>query len=278
MDILDRNSSPLTGEEWNRLDEAVVQTARTKLVGRRMIEVLGPLGPGVYAMPYSIFSGQKPAGIDMTGDKADLIVEADRRETINFPVLYKDFKISWRDVEADRHLGIPLDVSTAAVAAGDVAFQEDQLIFNGCQELGHKGLLTVEGRLTVPLGDWKEGGVPLADTVKAVTALGEAGNYGPYAMAVSPVLYGQMVRNYGSTGMLELDQVKALLRGNVYPCGGIKGTKGVIISTGMQNLNLAIAQDLTTSFTGAVNMNQILRVFETLALLIRRADSICTIE
>jgi uncharacterized linocin/CFP29 family protein len=97
-------------------------------------------------------------------------------------------------------------------------------------------------------------------------------------MAVSPVLYGQMVRNYGSTGMLELDQVKALLRGNVYPCGAIKGVKGVIISTGMQNLNLAIGQDLITSFTGAESMNQILRVFETIALLIRRADAICTIE
>jgi uncharacterized linocin/CFP29 family protein len=214
----------------------------------------------------------------MTGDKADLIVQADRRETINFPVLYKDFKISWRDVEADRHLGIPLDVSTAAVAAGDVAYQEDQLIFSGHKELGHRGLLTVEGRLTVGIGDWQEGGVPLADTVKAVTALGEAGNYGPYAMAVSPVLYGQMVRNYGNTGMLELDQVKALLRGNVYPCGAIKGRRGVVVSTGMQNLNLAIGQDMITSFTGAENMNQILRVFETIALLIRRADSICTIE
>ncbi len=278
MDILDRNSSPLTGEEWNRLDEAVVATVSSKLVGRRMIEVLGPLGPGVYAMPYTIFSGQKPAGIDMMGDKSDLIVEADRRETINFPMLYKDFKICWRDVEADRHLGIPLDVSTAAVAAGDVAYQEDQLIFNGHKGLGHKGLLNVEGRLTVKISDWKEGGVPLADVVKAVGALGEAGNYGPYAMAVSPVLYGQMVRNYGSTGMLELDQVKALLRGNVYPCSALKGQKGVIITTGMQNLNLAIGQDLITSYTGSENMNQILRVFETIALLIRRADSICTIE
>jgi uncharacterized linocin/CFP29 family protein len=52
----------------------------------------------------------------------------------------------------------------------------------------------------------------------------------------------------------------------------------VVVSTGMQNLNLAIGQDMITSFTGAENMNQILRVFETIALLIRRADSICTIE
>jgi uncharacterized linocin/CFP29 family protein len=278
MDILDRKSAPLTGDEWNRIDEAVVETARSKLVGRRMIGILGPLGPGVYAMPYAIFSGRQPSGVDMIGDRGDLVVEATHRETINIPVLFKDFKIFWRDVEADRHLGIPLDVSTAAVAANDVADQEDQLIFNGHKELGHQGLLTVKGRLTVKMGKWEEGGGPLGDTVKAVNALTEAGHYGPYVMAVSPFLYGQMVRNYGNTGMLELDQVQALLRGKVYPCSAIQGKKATVIATGMQNLSLAVGQDLVTSYTAAENMNHLFRVFETIALLTRRADAICTIE
>lgn len=154
MDILDRSSAPLTGEEWRRIDEAVVKTARTMLVGRRLVEVLGPLGPGVYSMPYAIFTGRQPAGIDMIGDREDLAVEANRRGIAHLPILFKDFKIFWRDVEADRHLGIPLDVSTAAVAAADVAVQEDQLIFNGNSDLGLQGLLNAEGRLTVNLGDW----------------------------------------------------------------------------------------------------------------------------
>lgn len=278
MDILDRKSSPLTEAEWQRIDEAVVVTARNMLVGRKMIEVLGPLGPGVYALPYSIFSGKQSAGMDMIGDRGDLMAAAERRETINIPMLFKDFKIFWRDVEADRHLGIPLDVSVAAVATADVVVQEDDLVFNGNKDLGQKGLLTAEGRLQVKKGDWQEGGTPLADAVKAVNALTTAGHYGPYAMAVSPFLYGQMVRVYGSTGMLELDQVAALLRGKIYPCSAIQGKKAVVIATGIQNLNLAIGQDLVTSYTAAENMNHIFRVFETVALLVRRADAICTIE
>lgn len=278
MDILNRSSAPLTGDEWQRLDEAVVKTARTMLVGRKLIEVLGPLGPGVYSIPYAIFSGRQSAGVDMIGDREDLAVEADRRGTVNLPVIFKDFKIFWRDVEADRHLGIPLNVSTAAVAAADVAVQEDDLIFNGHEALGQQGLLSTEGRLTVGLGNWQEGGGPLADAVQAVNALTTAGHYGPYAMAVSPYLYGQTVRVYGNTGMLELDQVKALLRGPVYPSSAIGGNKAVVIATGMQNLNLAVGQDLVTAYTAAENMNHIFRVFETLALLIRRADAICTIE
>lgn len=278
MDILDRSSAPLTGEEWNRLDEAVVKTASNMLVGRKMIEVLGPIGPGVYSMPYATFSGRKGAGIDMIGDREDLIVQADRRITVNLPMIFKDFKIFWRDVEADRHQGLPLDVSTAAVAAADVANQEDDLIFNGNENLGHLGLLNAEGRLTVGLGNWEEGGGPLADAVKAVNALTTAGHYGPYAMAVNPFLYGQTVRVYGNTGMLELDQVKALLRGNVFPSAAIRDKKAVVIATGMQNLNLAIGQDLITSYTASASMNHIFRVFETLALLVRRADAICTVE
>lgn len=278
MDILDRQAAPLTPEEWARIDEAVVGTARSMLVGRRVIGILGPLGTGVYSMPYSVFSGNTAAGLDLVGEKSDTVVEPDRRVTINLPVLYKDFKISWRDVEADRHLGIPLDVSTAAVAANYVAVQEDGLIFNGSSEVGHEGIFTASGRLTVPISAWDKTGNALADAVKAVGALAAAGHYGPYAMIVSPVLFGSMVRVYGNTGMLELDQVKALISGGVHHSNVISGKKAAVIAMGPQNLNLAVGQDMTTGYLGPENMNHVFRVLETVALLIRRPDAICTIE
>lgn len=278
MDILDRQSAPLNPEEWTRIDEAVVNTARSMLVGRRVIGILGPLGPGVYSMPYSVFSGKTQAGVDMIGEKEDMAVEPDRRATINLPILYKDFKILWRDVEADRHLGIPLDVSTAAVAANFVAVQEDGLIFNGNGELGHEGIFTASGRLTVPMSSWDKSGNALADAVKAVGALAAAGHYGPYAIVVSPVLFGSMIRVYGNTGMLELDQVKALMSGGVHYSNVIPGKKAAVLALGPQNLNLAIGQDMTSGYLGPVNMNHMFRVLETAALLIRRPDAICTIE
>lgn len=278
MDILDRDSAPLTEVEWSKIDEAVVSTARRMLVGRRVIEVLGPMGPGVYTIPYSIFSGTSSTGIDMLGEQEEFIVAPSSRATTSVPMLYKDFKIMWRDVEADRHMGLPLDVSTAAVAANYVAVQEDNLIFNGNKELGQVGLLNVQGRKTVKISNWDESGSALADAVKAVAALSEAGHYGPYAMVVSPILFGRMVRVYGNTGMLELDQVKALITGGVYYSNSISGNKAVVLATGGHNLNLAIGQDMTTSYMGAANMNHTFRVLETAALLVRRPDSICTIE
>ncbi|VBB09423.1 encapsulating protein for peroxidase [Lucifera butyrica] len=278
MDYLDRNAAPLTAEEWSRVDGAIVDTARQILVGRRIVEVLGPLGSGVYSMPYSVFSAKNATGIDMLGETDEYVVEASSRATINLPMLYKDFKIMWRDVEADRHLGLPLDVSTAAVAANFVAVQEDNLIFNGNADLGHQGLFTAQGRLTLKISDWSEPGTALNDVVKAVGALSEAGHYGPYAMVVSPVLFGRMVRVFGNTGMLELDQVKALITGGVFYSNVIRGEKAVVLATGSQNINLAVGQDLTTAYMGPVNMNHLFRVLETAALLIRRPNAICTVE
>ncbi len=181
-------------------------------------------------------------------------------------------------VKDGKNLGIPLDVSTAAVAASFVATQEDNLIFNGNSELGHEGIFTAMGRLTIPIGNWEESGSALSDAVKATGALAAAGHYGPYAMVVSPVLFGNMVRVYGNTGMLELEQVKALITGGVHYSNIITGKRAAVISLGQQNLNLAIGQDMATGYTGPSNMNHLFRVMETLALLIRRPDAICTIE
>lgn len=278
MEFLDRQSAPLNNGEWNRLDEAVVSTARQILVGRRVVEVLGPLGSGAYSVPYSVFSGKSVAGLDMIGDQDDFIVEASRRDMATLPMLYKDFKLMWRDVEADRHLGLPLDVSPASVAANFVAVQEDNLIFNGNKELGHAGLMTVKGRQSVPLTDWEQPGAALSDVVKAVGALSQAGHYGPYALVVSPVLFGKMVRVLPNTGMLELDQVKALVTGGVHYSNVLHGTKAVLLATGSQNVSLAVGQDMVTAYLGPANMNHVFRVLETAALLVRRPEAICTLE
>lgn len=278
MEFLDRQAAPLTTDEWSRLDEAVVSTARQILTGRRVVEVLGPLGSGAYSVPYSVFAGKSAAGIDLVGDKDDFIVEATRRDMATLPMLYKDFKLMWRDVEADRHLGLPLDVSTASVAANFVAVQEDNLIFNGSKELGHAGLMTVKGRQTITLTDWEQPGAALADVVKATGALSQAGHYGPYSLVVSPQLFGKMVRVLPNTGMLELDQVKALVSGGVFYSNVLSGAKAVLLATGSQNVSLAIGQDMVTAYLGQANMNHVFRVLETVALLVRRPEAICTLE
>jgi uncharacterized linocin/CFP29 family protein len=58
----------------------------------------------------------------------------------------------------------------------------------------------------------------------------------------------------------------------------IDGQKAVLVEVGSKNLSLAVGQDLTVGYLGAEKMNQLFRVLETVALLIRRPSAICTLE
>ena len=278
MDILDRESAPLNAAEWKALDEAVIGAVRQTVVGRRMIELQGPLGSGVYTVPYSVYgNGPAPVGMDLTGDQEAYIVSASARKTVELPVLYQDFKLMWRDIQSDRKLGVPFDTSAAAVTATYIANQEDRLIFQGDAVMGLEGLLTAEGRLTLAMNDWTKAGAALSDVVKAVSELAAHGHLGPYALAVSPALYGQLIRAYANTGLLELDQVKALVADGIYVSNALGAKQAVVVETGARNMSLAVGQDVAIAYLGPVNMNHLFRVMETAVLVIRRPSAICTI-
>ena len=278
MDILDRASAPLSAAEWKALDDAMIKAVRQVVIGRRMIELQGPLGPGVYTIPYSVFCDEPaPVEMDLTGDQDAHVVSASVRKTIELPALYQDFKLMWRDIQSDRKLGTPFDTSAAAVAAANVAGQEDRLIFQGDAALGMEGLMTADGSLHVPMSDWSKAGTALSDVVKAISALSAHAHFGPYALAVSPVLYGQLIRAYANTGLLEIDQVKALVADGIYVSNALSAKQAVVVETGARNMSLVVGQDISIAYLGAENMNHPFRILETAALVIRRPSAICTI-
>jgi len=64
----------------------------------------------------------------------------------------------------------------------------------------------------------------------------------------------------------------------VYQSALIEDGFGMIVATGTQNFDLAVAQDLNVAYLGAQNMNHPFRVFESVYLRIKRHGSICTLE
>ncbi|MBV9134483.1 MAG: encapsulin, partial [Chloroflexi bacterium] len=56
-EYLQRDQAPLGPAEWAAIDQAVVRTAQSVLVGRRFINLVGPFGPGVEALPNDVLSG-----------------------------------------------------------------------------------------------------------------------------------------------------------------------------------------------------------------------------
>jgi uncharacterized linocin/CFP29 family protein len=269
--------SPLSQEDWRQLDETVVEMARRQLVGRRFIDIYGPLGEGVQTITNDIYDESRFGGLSMRGEPLEL-TEPKGRVNLNIPILYKDFILYWRDISQARTLGMPLDFSPAANAAAGCALMEDELIFNGSPEFDLPGLMNVKGRLTHIKSDWMESGNAFSDIVEARNKLLKMGHSGPYALVVSPELYSLLHRVHIGTNVLEIEHIRNLVTDGVYQSPVIKGRTGVLLSTGRQNVDLAIAEDFDTVFMDTEQMNSIFRVYETVVPRIKRPSAICTLD
>ncbi len=277
-DYLMRDEAPLSSEEWGKIDETVVEVAQKQLVGRRFIPIFGPIGAGVQMIASDVFAGLGEGKTDVFGDEATDPILSKGRKYITLPMIYKDFKLFWRDIEASKKAGLPLNIQSAAAASVFCAYKEDDLIFNGDKEFNWEGLLNVTGRKKLIFSDWSISGNILQDVVNATKELVSSGNYGPYAMVVNPAMYTQMFRTYKNSGVLEIRHIRELVTAGVYQSSAVTDDKAVVVSVGSQNFDLVIGQDLVTAYLGPENLNHSFRVFESLALRIKRPDAICTFE
>ncbi len=275
--FLGRGEAPLSGEQWEILEQAVVETAKRALVGRRFLPLYGPLGPGAQTVPLDQFEGTFRGVVDMTGEAECGTVKTARIRHLPLPILHKDFALHWRTLAASRE-GLPLDVSAAQAAAAFAARAEDHLIFHGEESLEIEGLLNAEGRGMLPIGDWSQVGSAFNDVTAAIQHLVEEGFYGPYALIVPPVLYARMHGVHERTGVLEIRNVEELTTAGVFRSSEIPDDRALLVSTGPQNLDLAVAQDMTVAYLGPEKMNHLFRVFEILVPRIKRPQAIVTLE
>ena len=277
-DYLQRDQAPLTYAEWASIDQTVVRTAQSILVGRRFINLVGPFGAGIEALPNDTLGGGGGGQVDLLGNAEHEALGIESRRFLPLPLIYKDFWVHWRDLESSRQLGVPLEIGKAAAAAAATAQAEDRLIFDGDAPLGLAGLRTAEGRQTLTMSDWDTMGRAFADVVEGVRLLTQAGFTGPYALAVSPRLYADLNRIFDASGVLELEQVEKLARRGVYPTAVLPEPGALLVDSGAQNLDLAVALDLSTAYVESSNLNHLFRVLESLVLRIRRPGAICSFE
>lgn len=278
MEFLLRNDAPFTQEQWNAIDGTVVKTARQIMTGRKFISLYGPLGAGVQSVNVDDFGDAGQGDVDFFGEGDSSPLMTRGRRFVELPLIYKDFTLSWRDIESSKQNGLPLDISAAAGAAAICAKKEDELIFLGNDALGYEGLLTASGIKKVEKGSWMEGEAPFMDVAKGIEMLTSNGFVGRFALAVSPDLYMQMQRIQPYTGMLEADRVKKLLEGNLYQTPVLGTNKAVLVCSEPQNMDLAVGQDMITAYMGPEKLNHAMRVLETVLLRIKRKDAIIVFE
>jgi len=259
---LARDDAPFGSEVWKALDDAMVEAAKGLLVGRRVLEMEGPYGLGLKSVP-----------LKDEATESGLIAGT----TLPLILIQEGFDLAARDLANFEMQGITLDRSAVAEAALSVAEREDNLIFNGSEELGVPGLMTVEGANRVELSDWTDVGAAANDLIQAVTTLDEAGFHGPYTLALAPARYNLLFRRYERGNFSEIEHVKTLATDGVYKAPALEAG-GVLLSTGRQYASIVMGQDMTVGFIGPEGDRVAFTVSESLVPRLRRPSSICVLE
>lgn len=266
MDYLSRESAPFTEELWQEIDDAVVESARRNLVGRRFLTVFGPLGAG--AQSIHIDSEKKEEVFE------DGVARTQGRQYAEIPQVFDDFYLLWRDIEASGKADYPVDLSSAVAAAESVARREDKLIFFGNKAMGLNGILTAPGVNKLKRGDWTTGENAFTDIAKGITLLDEKGFIGRYALVLSPDLYLDLQRIQPGTGMMEIDRVSKMVDGRIYRASVLGMKQAVLVCCEPQYMDLVVGQDMATAYLELVDLNHHMRVLETVLPRLKRQDAV----
>ncbi|MFN7065621.1 MAG: family 1 encapsulin nanocompartment shell protein [Aquificaceae bacterium] len=279
MEFLGRDQGPLTFEEWEQLEGAIIDMAKRTLISRRFMPVIGPIGVGHQVISYDVYLGIEPGVCEVKpGEEAQLCepVRTGKRRHITLPALYKPFVLSWRDLEYYRQFNLPIDTSQASAAAFATAVAEDTLIIHGNTKLEIEGLLTVEGRQTMSMSDWDVLGNAFNDVSLAISRLAEKGFYGEYYLILNPKDYFKLNRVYHNTGLLEIEQIRKLVK-EVYHTPIMQESKALLVSAGPQNMDLVLGMDISLAYVESINMVHHFRVMEIIAPRIKRPGAIMVI-
>jgi len=270
---------PLTQQQADRMLQEGIQEVRRTVVARRLIALFGPLGAGVESVPLETIGKDEKAEIDLEGKPDPRPIRTHETEKyIRIPLIYKDFFLHWRDVTWSQDMKAPLDGTNAIRAAHQVGHAEDNLLFNGSKELGIHGLLNAPGSLSVEGGDWKKPAAPVKDVYAAISKLLDASHHFPYALVTSVDMYETLLKPVKESPVLEIEQVNKVCGDGVHWSPQIPAGTAAVISTGAQNFDIAVAEDLQIAYLGPSDMNYRFRVYESLVLRVKRPTAVCVIK
>jgi uncharacterized linocin/CFP29 family protein len=200
-----RSNLVLRKDEWILLDRAIVQIARTRLIGVGDLVSRGLTYPianalGVTRLEWQTMSDITPAEVSMSGIKE---AEYDRPEFaltgMPIPIIHKDFTINLRTLESSRRSGQPLDTVTAALAGRVVAEKTESILFSGYTGLGTNNL--IYGYTTAPQrntgsvsASWATatGTQIVTDVLAMIQKAVDDNMYGPYVLYVPASAFTHM--------------------------------------------------------------------------------------
>lgn len=246
-------NSALRKDEWEELDEAVVaatgpRTARLDTLTRV------PLGGiGTLVSQWNVASQMTAAQISISGraqgqgDRVDYKLAG-----VAVPVVWKEFDIGERELDASRRMGNGLDTTTAFEAGRVVSEKLIDMYYNGDADIDLNGN-NIYGLTTHPqrntgsaAGDFGTITNIRTTILNMITAANADNFYGPYDVDVANTQYIEMLARYtdgsGQTALatvLELPQIS-----NVYPSDQLTAGSLVLAQSTRDVQDYAVAMDV----------------------------------
>lgn len=254
-----RVNSLLRADEWRALDAEVIASARTRLPGIQLMKSRGLVKPlpsfGILTSQWSRTSEMAAASVDMTGQgrpQRDRVIHS--IAGVPVPIIWKDFVIPVRELEAARLMGTGLDTEHATEAARVVAEAAEGLRTNGDSSVVFDGN-TLYGLTTHPsrntgsaTGDW--GTISnILPTVASMIALAVGDRYfGPYILEIAATQYTEANTSVysdgsGQTALTRIKQIEGIQ--DVIPSDTLADGSAVLYQGSKDVIDWAEHQDIT---------------------------------
>lgn len=262
---LAREDAPFSAEMWSKIDNIVVDAAKSQMSARKLLDIEGPFGIELKSVPLN----------DQIINDGD--VKLLSGGVLPVPLIETEFSLSARDLSVFEETGFALDTEAVVKAAMAVAAMENELIFEGNKQVGISGLLNTAGTQSIKLNNWQEIGTAANDIIGAINTLDKAGFHGPYTLALSNDLYNMLFRLYPQGYQIELQHIISVVGSSVIKAPGIKNG-GVLLASGKQFASIVMGQDLITGFIGPEGPDYRFKISESLVPWIRVPSAACVLK
>jgi uncharacterized linocin/CFP29 family protein len=279
------DTARLTDEEIMYIEQAITDSVQPILVGRKLFPIETLPHAGFVTVRGYKRTDMSQATISLFGQGKNKDRSIKTPFDITVPVIHKEFTINWRDLEASRSSGQPLDVQDAENAARQCAEEEDKLLisgqYTGWKACGVEGLATATGRNTQASGGaWPANA--LGDLSNAIGKLEASGhtNKDMYAAVLRSTWAAKLRQVVSGTATKWIDTIKDLFPAGIYVSDSLYSSAGLttsalVLELSKANFEMIVERDMSIFAKEDEDMNLQVKVHEVVAPRIKQAPSIC---
>lgn len=239
-----RTNATLRKDEWKLYDTAIVEIAKARLNGVADLMSRGlsfnlPNALGITRLEWETDTDMTPAAVGMSG----IARSADDRVEFNLtgmpiPIIYKDWTLNIRQLEASRRTGMPLDTMMAQKAGRVVSEKIEDILWNGYTGLGSNntiyGYTTAANRNTGSVtATWvtATGAQILGDVLAMVQKAYDDHMYGPFVLYVPIAVMTNLGNDFKANGDKSILQRIREVEGiaEVKATSGLTGTNVLLV-------------------------------------------------